>query len=196
MTRSALAYAPNPKRDPTKLTAAELDTHRAEQNRAAQLDVARSLDERKALPSGADIEHAASKRGEGLKPARRVTGLDYLLAKRLIDARQREAGEKYGARVQAGSPGVGSCLDIRESVGMPSTAPYTLAEVVSYAKAKLRDDRAGGLRNNPRLVAICDAVCGLGQRPSDLAFGDRSMGDRYLAWLQVALDLLADHYGL
>lgn len=174
-----------------------LEAERQNRERRTALEVEQGRSETIALcrARGEEIDTPAQGRGEAPKPARRVAGLDWLLSRKRIDGRQHMAGEKYGARVQAGSPGVGSCLDVREGVGMSGSAPYTLAEVVSFATMKLREDRRDGLLNIGYLIEICDSVCGDGLRPGQLG-GTQREAEKIEARLLVGLDMLAIHYGL
>lgn len=167
-----------------------------ERERAEAVDVDRGVREtvHLELVRGEEFEAPVAKRGEtDRKPYRRKSGLDWLLSKGRIAPVQLGAALRYGDDWRsANDPSVRSCLnDIRGSGD--ETTPQ---DIRLFAGKRLGRARADALSNHPSLVALCDRVCGNGERVRDIASGDDEVTAKYEAMLSVALDLLAAHYGM
>lgn len=130
-------------------------------------------------------------------PYRRQSGLDWLARKGRISARQKAAGERYGAlyRRAARDGAIRSTLDVRPGGGGPA-GPGAREEVMlmaaegsAQAAARLAALRER-LWNQPQLVTACDMVCGRELTPREAAKGERAVIELE-AVLGVALDLLA-----
>ena len=149
---------------------------------------------------GDDIIQADKGRAERRKPLRRISALDWLFNEgKLGDlkhdsdtARARlRAGDQYGDDYRTSEDvRVRSCLNDSVGGGEGPTAVYT------KAKKRLVDARVVALQSHPGLIAVCDAICGIGIRPRQLANGAEREGIRNEQTLLIALDFLAARYGL
>lgn len=142
---------------------------------------------------GADFQHPLQGRGEGKKPYRRKSGLDWLLAKGRLSPEQMDAGLQYGDDWRtANDVSVKSCLmDIRG--GGDETTPQ---QIRLSASRRIDQARDRALSGHKYMIALCDRVAGDGQRLRDIAGGDDEKAQKFEAVLLVALDLLAVHYGI
>ena len=127
------------------------------------------------------------------RPARRMSGLDWLAAKGALSPAQYRAGERYGLawrRANAESS-IGSSLDLAPGGGgveTPLSMVMARAEARAAAAARLASYRRT-LGDQVALLAACDSVCGREMTPREATGGDREAG-RLEAVLVVALDLL------
>jgi hypothetical protein len=144
---------------------------------------------------GAEFDRQPQRRGEGRKPIRRLTGLEWLHRKERISDDQLAAGERYGAtyRRAKGDIAIRSILnrDVTGSDGCTIAAMLANAEASVYAKEKLAMYR-GQLANQAALIDACDAVCGNEQTPREASENGRG-AEAIEALLMVALDLLIQH---
>lgn len=190
--------------DPAQRAKAQLRL--AEQRARARAEaaaVAAGVAETVALSAarGAEFEAPpAAVVGARAVPYRRQTGLDWLARKGRIGARQKAAGERYGALFRrAGREGaLRSTLDVRPGGGPagPGGREEVLlmaAEGSAQAAARLSALR-GLLGDQPQLVAACDLICGRELTPREAARGERAVIELE-AVLGVALDLLAGEGG-
>ncbi len=168
-----------------------------EKGRAEARAVADGVAETVALSRarGAAFEKPAHRRGERETPYRRQTGLDWLVGKGRITARQKAAGEAYGERWRrAGSaPTIGSTLEVQPSGGLAGGPSLGLllrqAAGRQRAQAELEAYRAR-LFGQSDLVTVCDLICGQELTPREAGGGEREAG-RIEAVLKVALDILS-----
>jgi hypothetical protein len=144
---------------------------------------------------GAEFDKPAARRGERETPYRRQAGLDWLLNKGRITARQKAAGESYGAcfRRAGSTPAIGSTLEVQPSGGL--AAGPSLGLLLKQAAGRLRAeeelaDFRRRLFGQSDLVTVCDLVCGQELTPREAGGGDRDAA-RIEAVLKVALDILA-----
>lgn len=174
----------------------ELKQAATERERAEAVEVDRGVRETIRLEHarGAEFEVPTVKRGEAhRKPYRRKSGLDWLLAKGRLSPTQMDAALRYGDDWRSANDiTVKSCLnDIRG--GGDVTTPQ---DIRLFAGRRLTRARIEGLMNHRAMVALCDRVCGNGERVRDIANGDDEVTAKYEAVLCVGLDLLAAHYGM
>jgi hypothetical protein len=169
--------------------------------RAEAEAVAQGVAETVALSEGrgAGFDKPAAAAGGRERPYRRQAGLDWLLRKGRINARQHAAGVRYGDawRRAGASPSIGSTLEAQPSGGQaggPSLALILkLAEGRSQAQARLALYREQ-LFGQGDLVGVCDLICGQELTPREAGGGDREAA-RIEAVLKVALDILAMRNG-
>ena len=168
-----------------------------EKGRTEARAVAQGVAETVALASarGAAFDKPSPRKGERETPYRRQAGLDWLAGKGRITARQKAAGERYGAcfRRAGSAPTMISTLEVQPrggQAGGPSLdLLLRLAAGRQRAAADLAADRAV-LFGQSDLVSVCDLVCGQELTPREAGGGDRDAA-RIEAVLKVALDLLA-----
>lgn len=128
------------------------------------------------------------------------TGLQWLFKKGRITPRQRLAGEVYGQRVRIaqmdGAETLRSCLEIIDRVdggsagGIPASQTETMAWLIQ-GKAELAEARQALV--HPRMINVCDLVCGQGQAPREISPNQRE-ADEIETTLKLALDLLILHF--
>ncbi len=168
----------------------------AEKEQAEALEVDRGIRETMLLEQGRghEFEAPVAQRGDaGRKPYRRKSGLDWLLFKGRLSAIQMQAALRYGDDWRSANDiTVRSCLnDVRG--GGDETTPQ---HIRLFAGNRLTRARIEGLCAHKTLIALCDRVCGQGDRVRDIAQGDDEVTARYEAALCIGLDLLAAHYGM
>ncbi len=169
-------------------------------NRAEEGALERRLAETEALARarGEALERPERRPGEPRRPMRRITGLQWLLARGRIDAVQSQAGERYGALCwQAGKGDMPSSL--KERVGGPTPGEPGEARMA----ALLAKDRADwAIRQclpdavGRELVALCAKVCGETATVREAAGGERQAAERMEVQLAVCLNMLAVHFGI
>ena len=168
-----------------------------EKGRAEARAVADGVAETVALARarGAAFEKPQARKGGRETPYRRQAGLEWLFGKGRITARQRAAGEAYGAlwRRAGQGPSIGSTLEVQPSGGL--AAGPSLGLVLKQAAGRRRaEQELAGLRDRlfgqSDLVSVCDLVCGRELTPREAGGGDREAA-RIEAVLKVALDILA-----
>jgi len=168
-----------------------------ERGRAEARAVADGVAETVALAQarGAAFEKPAARKGARETPYRRQAGLDWLAAKGRITARQKLAGEAYGAcwRRAGSAPTIGSTLEVQPSGGL--AAGPSLGQLLRQAAGRQRAEAELGayrarLFGQSDLVSVCDLVCGQELTPREVGGGDREAA-RLEAVLKVALDILA-----
>lgn len=144
---------------------------------------------------GAAFETPATRRGERETPYRRQAGLDWLVHKGRLTARQKAAGEAYGAcwRRAGAAPTIGSTLEVQPSGGV--AAGPSLGFVLRQAAGRQRAEaELAGYRQRlfgqSDLVTVCDLICGQELTPREAGGGERE-ATRIEAVLKVALDILA-----
>jgi hypothetical protein len=144
---------------------------------------------------GAAFEKSAARNGERETPYRRQAGLDWLVRKGRITARQKTAGEAYGAcwRRAGASPSIGSTLEAQPSGGL--SAGPSLGQLLRQAAGRQRAEaELEGYRTRlfgqSDLVSVCDLICGQELTPREAGGGEREAA-RVEAVLKVALDILA-----
>jgi hypothetical protein len=144
---------------------------------------------------GAEFEKTPPARGGRETPYRRQAGLEWLALKGRVTARQKQAGEAYGAlyRRAGVSTNIGSSLEVQPSGGLsagPSLALLLkMAAGRARAEAELTELRRR-LFGQSDLVSVCDLICGQELTPREAGGGDREAA-RIEAVLKVALDILA-----
>lgn len=144
------------------------------------------------------IEVAPVRKGEPRRPMRRITGLQWLLARGRIAPVQAQAGVRYGHLCEGATKG-DLPSSLKERLGGP--APLTPAEAkLAAIRAKGRADWAlrQGLPEpvGRELVRLCAQVCGENATVREAAGGDRLAAERMEVELGLALNLLAVHFGL
>ena len=150
---------------------------------------------------GGGIERLEVKRGEQRKPLRRKSGLQWLFDKGRLGAAKEalvrlDAGERYGCDFrQSSEVAVSSCMANME--GRVDGGKRSDSEPPSMVAAQHRVTRANinALRSHAGMVGVSVAVCGHGLTLMEFT-GEQRAAERAEATLLVALDLLADHYGL
>lgn len=176
-----------------QLLAAERRARAKAEAAAVEAGVAETV----ALSAARGAEFEAPAHAARATPYKRQAGLDWLARKGKISARQKSAGERYGAlyRRSAREGAIRSTLDVRPGGG-GSAGPGAREEVLlmaaegsAQAAARLAALRTR-LWNQPQLVAACDLVCGRELTPREAARGERAVIELE-AVLGVALDLLA-----
>lgn len=144
---------------------------------------------------GAAFAKAPAPRGGRETPYRRQAGLDWLAAKGRITARQKQAGEAYGAlyRRAGVTASIGSTLEVQPGGGLSAGPSLALllktAAGRARAEAELTELRRR-LFGQSDLVSVCDLICGQELTPREAGGGDRE-ALRIEAVLKVALDILA-----
>jgi hypothetical protein len=144
---------------------------------------------------GAEFERPAGRAGERETPYRRQAGLDWLLKKGRITARQKAAGEVYGAcfRRAGSAPPIGSTLEVQPSGGLAAGPSLGLVLKQAAGRQRAQEELAGfraRLFRQSDLVTVCDLICGQELTPREAGGGEREAG-RIEAVLKVALDILA-----
>ena len=169
---------------------------RREAARTEMLAVAQGVAETVALAQarGAAFDKQAPRRGERDTPYRRQAGLDWLAGKGRLSARQKAAGERYGAcyRRAGQTPSIASTLEVQPggSGGGPSLGLILKqGEGRAQAQRRLAAYRER-LFSQSDLVSVCDQICGQELTPREAGGGDREAA-RIEAVLKVALDILA-----
>lgn len=184
--------------DPARATRERLlKLERQEKAKAEARAVADGVAESVALARqrGAAFDKPAARRGERETAYRRQSGLEWLLRKGRITARQAAAGERYGAayRRAGATPTLGSTWEVLPGQGDPQGP--SLAQILRQgagrrqAEARLEAYRAA-LLGQMDLIVACDLCCGRELTPREAAGGDRDAA-RLEAVLKVALDILA-----
>lgn len=170
---------------------------RRAREKAEAAAVATGVAETVALSAARGSAFEALETHSGPTPYKRQAGLDWLARKGRISARQKAAGERYGAlyRRAARDGAIRSTLDVSPGGGGPA-GPGAREEVLlmaaegsAQAAARLAALRTR-LWNQPQLVTACDLVCGRELTPREAASGERAV-IALEAVLGVALDLLA-----
>jgi len=168
-----------------------------ERGRAEARAVAEGVAETVALSAarGAEFAKAQPRKGERETPYRRQPGLDWLAGKGRITARQKAAGEAYGAcfRRAASGPSLGSTLEVAPSGGLSAGPSLGLVLRMAEGRRRAEAELAGyreGLFGQSDLVTVCDLICGRELTPREAGGGDREAA-RIEAVLKVALDILA-----
>jgi hypothetical protein len=168
-----------------------------EKGRAEARAVADGVAESVALARsrGAEFDKPAPRKGERETPYRRQPGLEWLLRKERITARQKAAGEAYGEcfRRAGSAPPIGSTLEVQPSGGL--AAGPSLGLVLKQAAGRLKaEEELTALRrrlfDQSDLVTVCDLICGQELTPREAGGGERDAA-RIEAVLKVALDILA-----
>ena len=146
---------------------------------------------------GAVFETLAANTRTGREgPYRRQAGLAWLAGKGRINARQRAAGEAYGAlwRRVGDGPALGSSLAAQPGGGVAAGPSLGLLLKLAHGRARaaaeLGEMRAR-LFGQSDLVTVCDLICGQDLTPREAAGGAQVEAARIEAVLKVALDLLA-----
>lgn len=170
---------------------AHVKTERQAAAKEEALAVARGVEETVGLRKGRGEEFDAPKpkRGGRMPPVRRLTGLQWVTRRGLLNPRQLEAGEKYGAvyREANREASLRSVLD-REVRGEPTGDMLRQAERANQARAVLNRYRTW--IGYGQLIDVCDEVCGKEMTPRE-AGGNGPRGEMKEALLLVALDLLS-----
>lgn len=144
---------------------------------------------------GSEFTKSPVERGARETPYRRQAGLEWLALKGRITARQKRAGEAYGAFYRRAGvvAQIGSTLEVQPSGGLPAGPSLGLvlrtAAGRAQAEAGLQAMRAR-LFGQSDLVTVCDLICGQELTPREAGGGDRD-ALRIEAVLKVALDILA-----
>lgn len=173
---------------------AELAGAKSQQDKLDLVWADAAIDETVALAALRGDEVAVPTRlGAGRKPARRVTGIDWLLSKGRIDCYQHQAAERYELDFAAADAiGLPSCLREGGGGGQSDAAQSRRVQ----AQSRLDKAREKGLKNHQGMIDLCDQVCGQGLRLRQVSQGDEKQSLRNEAILLVALDLLVEHYGI
>lgn len=175
----------------------EIARAKAAAEQANDLDQERHFDQVQnlAVARGEIIERPRRKRGEGRKPMRRVTGLEWLARKGKITTAQKLAGDRYGEDWR-------TVLEVSVKSGLDFTVRATSPE--GSERASERYERASralaaanefGLCQHEEMKRVCVAVCGEGRTVAEVAGGWRSSPDIERT-LVIGLDLLVRHYRL
>jgi hypothetical protein len=147
-----------------------------ERGRAEAHAVADGVAETVALAQarGAQFEKPPARKGERETPYRRRAGLEWLEGKGRITARQKAAGEAYGAcwRRAGSGPHIASSLEVQPSGGLAAGASLALvlkqAAGRQRAEAELARYRAR-LFGQSDLETVCDLICGQELTPREAA---------------------------
>lgn len=144
---------------------------------------------------GEEFDRAPQKRGEGRKPIRRLSGLEWLHKKGKLTAEQVAVGERYGRayRKAKGDGAIKSILnrDVAASEGPTVEQLKAHAEAVQGARERLAYFRRL-LLNQDGLVRACDRICGDELTPREASVNGKT-ADGLEALVRVALDILALH---
>ena len=188
MTTATLIRKPVTKRQKNDARKAEwmeaLKKRQAEQA-AVNRGIAESVTLRKARGETFD----ETKRGPTVRD-----GLDWLYRKERIDQRQRDAGRRYGADYAQTTPSLQSCLNQLDRVD--KSAVSTSPDRAQKIRERMQDARENGLKNQTRLINVCNAICGRGETVLEVAKGNDREALRIEATLIIALDMLITHYGM
>lgn len=134
-------------------------------------ETARLADQR-----GEELDRPKHGRGEGRKPMRRMSGLEWLHRKGKITADQMACGVRYGAayRRAAAEQSIRSILnrDISGSEGPTVEQLCENATKVAHARQRLAMFRCQ-LMGEVTIINAVDAVCGLEQTPREAAQNGR-----------------------
>lgn len=173
---------------------AELAGAKSQQDKLDLVWADAAIDETVALAALRGEEVAVPTRlGAGRKPARRVTGIDWLLSKGRIDHYQHQAAERYELDfATADSFGLASCLRDGGGDGDPDKNQARRMA----AQTRLDNARKKGLKDHAGMIDLCNQVCGQGLRLRQVSQGDEKQSLKNEAILLVALDLLVEHYGI
>lgn len=132
------------------------------------------------------------------EPARRKTGLEWLLSKKRITPRQFQTGERYGADFRLvsinGVEPIRSCLDDTPRAGGGRGTAQTFAEVDLTTAERLHAARQA-IGFHADMTAACDAICGKGFTPREIN-PDQREAAKIERTLQLALDLMSHTYPL
>lgn len=183
MNRTSLAHI---ERDQNLKAEREADARREEAWIASAREETAHLERQR----GVELDCPKPKRGEARKPMRRKQGLEWLKDKGKLTAPQIEAGTRYGNDYRiAEDVIIRSVLNdtVRGGFDGPSL-------VVTKAKERLRIARKA-LGNHRGMEGVCNAICGIGLTINEFA-GNRHDAEVCTVTLIIALDLLAEHYGV
>lgn len=121
-------------------------------------------------------------------------GLHWLMTKGHISPRQYDAGKTYGDDYRLTEPSVKSCLGALDRVDCSSALGSSTER--ERASMRLRAVRLDGLRDQTKLITLCNLVCGQGRAVIHLARGDDREAQKLIGTLYAALDLLVAYYRL
>ncbi|RYG87374.1 MAG: hypothetical protein EON59_07640 [Alphaproteobacteria bacterium] len=141
---------------------------------------------------GQPLDAAPVKPGEGVKPMRRRSGLEWLRRKDRLSDDQFMAGQRYADdfRISEETP-LKSCLsDVRGANDLNGM------ETREEAYQRLKAARTGALSSHSGMIVICDEICGQGLTIRQLTGDNDAEAQQLEARLCIALDLLSDHYGI
>lgn len=139
------------------------------------------------------LTHPA-KAGEPAKPTRRKTGLETLLARKVITRAKFDLGERWGTvwRMATDDPSIrsGAAEPEGSSGGDPIGAAITQARLRVAASERLAEMNLL-LLNQPSLINAMAEVCGRGKTPRAAARNGRD-SVKIECLVTVALDMLSD----
>jgi hypothetical protein len=142
-----------------------------------------------------EIVEIAPRVGPSRSPARRVSGVDWLLLKNKLDSYQHQAAERYATDYSVASE-VSLPGGFRDAVAGGGAGGGDGAHIRrSEAQRRLTSARAKGLRGHVGMIALCDVVVGDGKRIRQIS-NDEAQAAKNEAVLIVALDLLVEYYGI
>ena len=142
---------------------------------------------------GAVFERPGRSGAEARRPFKRLDGLAWLASRGRLNARQVQAGTRYGRLAQLMEGGdLGSCLSLFEVRGSLRDASPTDAR--AWARRQLAEARAA-VGEHPGLVFALDQICTFGRRPREVTTDQRA-SERLEDRLSLSLDLLVKAWGL
>jgi hypothetical protein len=121
-------------------------------------------------------------------------GLHWLMMKGHVSPRQYDAGKRYGDDYRLCDVTVKSCLAALDRVDCSSRDGGNNER--ERASWRLREARLDGLKDQTKLITLCNLVCGQGRAVIHLVHGDDREAQKLIGTLYAALDLLVTHYGL
>jgi hypothetical protein len=121
-------------------------------------------------------------------------GLHWLMNKGHISPRQYDGGKRYGDDYRLCDVSVKSCLAALDRVDCSSASGGNNER--ERAAWRLKEARVDGLKDQTKLITLCNLVCGQGRAVIHLAHNDDREAQKLIGTLYAALDLLVTHYGL
>lgn len=143
------------------------------------------------ISRGEEFVRPTQERGEGIKPVRRLSGLDWLWSKKRLSAAQMAAGLRYGDEWRRATD-IRVKSSLQEGCGGDGDP---VQEERRKAQSELRK-AWGALHGHGVMIDLCNRVAGEGERVRDIAKGVDEEARRLEAILGIALDLLGIHYGI
>lgn len=167
-----------------------IESERQTKAKEDALYVVRSIEERRALPTGSDIEPEIRTRAK-LKPPQRLDGLDFLAKQKVVSPEKYQAGRRWSALFGLLETGdlqsAMNCQEVKTQV-----RDLDPVERRIYARLKL-DIAKNALGHHVGMINALNCVCGQGARPSELP-GDRRSQEKAVSFLDCALTILAKHW--
>jgi hypothetical protein len=156
-----------------KVRQANVRAAERERAKAEALEVSTGVDETVALAEGRGeaFERPKQRPGERAKPVRRLSGLAYLVSRKVLSTELAQIGEAWGDlyRQAYGDPPLRSCInDSIGGGGDPTGSALVAAQARVVAQRRLRA-MSGHIEAVPALWGALVAIAGIGLTPRQFA---------------------------